>query len=572
VSLSFKVNLTSLNMIKPELLASIRQSSSNIEAFISNRDKAEFLQSSLDGLKEILGILQLIQLRGADMLVQEMIELASVIPAGTNEKYDKPLSVLSTGFFILPRYFEYSQQTEQCMPVLLLPFVNDIRIANNKAPLSDGQFFSVRVTAERPTPPKAEAIPPAAEFATFVRRMRQMYLVGLLGILLDKRVNSSFGLMQRAMTRLDRYTSNKPMGKLWWLMGIALEVMEKQKMSVTAPRKFLFTAVDRQLKQLQKKGAAILEQQAAEAILKELIYIIAVSGANLPSVKQVRQAFGVPPMPFTEAQLVQEMENLRGPEMGTVHSVAEVIREELRDSKNSLEVLSMGGADIIAGYKGVADSLQRVADILSVVGLLSASTNLREQIALFRKWEGQKHEADRQELLAAADVLLYVESTITALEKINLSPEKLAKVNALAKDDVIASGQVADAEKVVLEEAQAGLALIKRGIMSFQESNFDKNHIANLGKSLSAVRGAMIMLNMNRAAEIAGSCAKFVDNTLMKGEVNGAIQQILETFADAIISLEYYLDNYIQVGVKDESVLEIAAESVHVLGVPVEKH
>jgi hypothetical protein len=124
---------------------------------------------------------------------------------------------------------------------------------------------------------------------------------------------------------------------------------------------------------------------------------------------------------------------------------------------------------------------------------------------------------------------------------------------------------------MVLEEAQAGLALIKRGIMSFQESNFDKNHVANLGKSLNAVRGAMIMLNMNRAADIANACIKFVENSLMKGEVSGAIQQILETFADAVISLEYYLENYVQVGVKDDHILDIAEESVQALGVPLQK-
>ena len=558
-------------MIKPELLASIKQASSNIEAFISNRDKAEFLQSSMDGLKEILGIVQLIQLKGAEVLVQEMIELAGAVPAGANASYDKALSVLSTGFFILPRYFEYSQQTEQCMPVLLLTFINDIRIANNKPPLSDGQFFTVRVTAERPNLPKLEALPSAAEFASLVRRLRQMYQVGLLGILLDRKTGVSLGLMRRAMTRLDRYCSNKPMGKLWWLMAVALDVMEKQEMAITAPRKFLFSAVDRQLKQLQKKGAAVLDQQPNETVLKDLIYLIAISGATIPAVKEVRQAFGVPPMPFTETQLTQELDNLRGPEMGTVHSVAEVIREELRSSKNSLEALSLGGTDASEVYKGIADSLQKVADILSVVGLTAASSNLREQITLFRKWIEQKYEANQTELMAAADALLYVESTVSALERINLSPEKLAKVNALTKDDVISKGQIADAEKMVLEEAQAGLALIKRGIMSFQESNFDKNHVANLGKSLNAVRGAMIMLNMNRAAEIANACIKFVENTLLKGDVSGAIQQILETFADAVISLEYYLENYVQVGVKDDHILDIAEESVQALGVPLEK-
>lgn len=570
MSLSFKVNLSSLNMVKAELLASIKQAGSNIEAFISNRDKPEFLQNTIDGLKEILGITQVIQLRGAELLAQEMIGLASSIPAGANESYDKGLSALSTGFFILPRYFEYSQQTEQCMPVLLLSFINDIRIANNKAPLSDGHFFTVRVSANRPNPPKSEAMPSAAEFASILRRLRQMYHVGLLGVLLDRNVSSSLALMRRAMSRLDKYSSAKPMGKLSWLMFVALEAMEKQGIAATTPRKFMFSAVDRQLKQLQKKGAAVLDQQPNEQILKDLIYLISISGSNLAAVKEVRQAFGVPPMPFTESQLVQELDNLRGPEMGTVHSVAEVIREELRSSKNALEVISLGGADPVESYKSIADSLQKVADILSIVGLATASTNLREQIALFRKWSEQKHEADRQELLAAADVLLFVESTVSALEKINLSPDKLAKANSLARDEVIASSQLAEAEKVVLEEAQAGLTLIKRAIMSFQESNYDKNHIANLGKSLNAVRGAMIVLNMNRAASIANSCIQFVDNTLMKGDVSGAIQQILETFADAVISLEYYLENYVQVGVKDEGILDFAEESVKALGLTVE--
>jgi hypothetical protein len=80
----------------------------------------------------------------------------------------------------------------------------------------------------------------------------------------------------------------------------------------------------------------------------------------------------------------------------------------------------------------------------------------------------------------------------------------------------------------------------------------------------------MTMLNMKRAADIANACAKFVDNTLMKGDVSGAIQQILETFADVVVSLEYYLDNYIQVGVKDDSVLNVAADSVRALGIAVE--
>jgi hypothetical protein len=565
------VNLTSLNLIKGELFVAMQQSSSNIESFISNRDNAEFLQVSLEVLKQILGVMRMLQLRGADVLVAEMVEALSAIPIGADASHDKALSAISTGFFILPRYFEYSQQTEQCTPVLLLSFINDIRQARGKPLLLEGSFFAVHVSAQRPRNSRALPMPSTSEFASLVRRLRQMYQVGLLGVLQNRSVKPSLAMMGRAMARLDRYCSDTAMGKLWWLMAVTMQAMEAQGMVVTPPRKFVFSAVDRQLRQLHKNGVVFLEQQPNEELLRDLLYLIAISGAQLSSVKEVRLAFGIAAIPFTDAQLVQELDNLRGPEMGTIHSVVEVIREEIRTAKNSLEIISMGGTDAAESYQLLADSLQRVADILSVVGLATVSTSLREQIALFRQWITQNHVADKQELLKAADALLYVESTMSNLQKINLSPEMLAKANALAKDEVIARSQIADAEKVVLEEAQAGLALIKRSIMSFQESNYDRNHIANLGKSLNSVRGALIMMNMARAANISNSCIRFVDEVLLKGELSGAIQQILETFADAIISLEYYLENYIQVGVKDETVLDLAVESVQALGVPIEK-
>ncbi len=55
----------------------------------------------------------------------------------------------------------------------------------------------------------------------------------------------------------------------------------------------------------------------------------------------------------------------------------------------------------------------------------------------------------------------------------------------------------------------------------------------------------------------------------MKGEATGAIQQLMETFADAVMSLEYFLEAYIAVHKQDMAILEIAEESVKALGYPV---
>ena len=48
------------------------------------------------------------------------------------------------------------------------------------------------------------------------------------------------------------------------------------------------------------------------------------------------------------------------------------------------------------------------------------------------------------------------------------------------------------------------------------------------------------------------------------------MEQLLETFADAVISLEYFFDSYAEIGTADEGILDIAEESVNALGFPLE--
>lgn len=95
--------------------------------------------------------------------------------------------------------------------------------------------------------------------------------------------------------------------------------------------------------------------------------------------------------------------------------------------------------------------------------------------------------------MSVADTLLYVESTIAGLGKSNLSDEKLAQINALSRDDVMANNQIAEAEKLVIDEIESGLAMVKRALSAFAESNYDKAHIANISATLDTVRGGMFV-------------------------------------------------------------------------------
>ncbi|ARU26454.1 pilus assembly protein [Cellvibrio sp. PSBB006] len=564
MSNSETLNLASLKMVQDELVATIEQSAVGLEQFANDRNNGELLQNCIDGIKQIRGTLSLIQLKGVDLLAEELVEHITEITLGEETKTNRKLELLTSAFFILPRYLEYCTQTSRSMAMLLIPHINELRQAR-KAPLvPESHFYQYEPPTGVARP--ASAAPLNEDLMALVRRLRHMYQTGLLKVLQGVQVKPSLGMMCRAMDRLDAASGTAPFGNLWWVASAAFTAISDKDMQLTKGRKLLFSALDREIKRLQMEGKQSLARQPDKNLLKDLLYIVALSRATDDKVRAVATAYDIKPVRYTDAELAREMEFLKGPSANTLNSMAAVLSDELRSTKNILERAAQGGAELLSETPELVDTLKKVADILSVVGLVAPSTSLKQEIEKIAHWQKTKKPVSPDELLGVADTLLYVESTISGLGKVNLSDEKLAQINALSRDDAMAHSQIAEAERLVIEEAESGLAMVKRALSSFIESNYDKAHIHNIVGTLDSVRGGMFVLGLSRAAKVLAKCIEFIEVSLLRNEQMAAVQHMLETFADAIISLEYYLDSIKIDKNADTSVLEIAEESLEALG------
>jgi hypothetical protein len=568
VTQSANVNLSSLKLVHDELLAAIEQAAGKLEQFVADLNDNEVLQGCIEGLRQISGTLSLIQLRGADMLAREALALAKDIRSGDGDR-EKRLAALTDAFFVVPRYIEYVLRTRRVMPVLLIPTVNDLRQARGERPLEESFFFYI--TSQRGTPLTGrggkgnEAI---EDVAVLVRRCRHMYQAGLVSVLQGKLLKPSLGMMQHAVQRLSAVSGNRPLATLWWVAAAALEVMAAGRITINRSRKLLFGAIDREIKALQNQGSAGLDREAPEVLMKECVYLVAISGVSTEAARQIIDAFAVQPLEYVDQELNRQREVLLGPSATTVHSVAVVMREELNKIKNILERASQTGVEAIADYDELLAMLGRLVEILKVVGLLSPSNALKEQIATVENWRDSPARADVQSMLEVADVILYIESTLAGLEMSNLTDEALDKANSIARQEVIASSQLAEAEMIVLQEAESGLALVKRALNAFAQSNYDRGHIKNVAATLNSVRGGMAVLNLSRGSKVVAGCAAFVTDTLLHNTQPAALQHLLETFADAVIGLEHYLDAVKIDRKAGDSILAIAEESLEALGCP----
>lgn len=561
-------NPSSLKLVQNELVETIESAASRLEQFAGDPNNGELLQNCIDDIKQIRGTLSLLQLRGVDLLAGELVEHITDIPLGDDPATMKKLEQLTSSFFILPRYLEYCTQTGRSMAILLLPHINELRQARRAPPLPMSYYYPLSVDKARRPPIDQLALP--EDLRVLVRRLRHMYQVAMLNVLQGKQPKPSLGMMNRALQRLDKVSGNHPLGLLWWVAAAFFEALGSEKIALTNSRKILLGAIDREIKRLQFEGEPALDRAPTESLLKELVYLVVLSGLDTDDAKAIRRAFNAPELPYTEASLLREQEFLKGPSATTVSSMTAVLQDELRTTKNILERAAQGGIELLNDSPELVENLKKIADILSMVGLVSPSNSLKEEIKKIISWKNAETPAQADDLLAVADTLLYIESTIAGLAKMNLSDEKLAKLNALTRAEALASSQIHEAEFLVIEEAESGLGMIKRALNSYAESNYDVGHIKNVASTLITVRGAMQVLNLPRATKVVAACERFVSKALLGSNQVAAIEHMLETFADAVISLEYYLDAIKSDKDADTSVLQVAEESLQALGYPVD--
>ncbi len=563
------VNFQTLNLVRDELVATIEEAARHLEKFVTVQDDSESLQASVECISQIAGTLKLIEFRGAELLAQELLATATEIsPGNSGSKYERCLEVVSSTFFVLTRYMEYVQQTERRVPVLLIPQINELRKLRNEPSLPECHFLQVSMSGTPPLPEVEELKLEGKAFNSGVRRIRHMYQIGLLGLIKERQIKNSVAMMRRGLKRIRRMTGNdKPLSLLWWLSDMTLDVLVGQNMQIIETRKMLFGRIDRIIRQVEKTGVVALDATPPKGLVKELVYLIALSTAESNEVKLIRKTYGLDRFPYTDQDLAGERDLLNGPSAHTVSSLANVLKTELANTKKVLESASQSSVQKIDDVDSFIATLQKVAEILSIVGLVSASNTLKNELKRIEGWRGVE-EIEVKDMDEVANTLLYLESTVSSIESTKLSDEKLEMANKVAQREVIASGELAEAKRIVLSESEAGLSLTKRALSSFADSDFDTGHIRNIGKTLITVRGGMLMLKCHKAASILLRCAVFVEEVLMDQDPPPGIKEMLETFADSIISVEYYLNSVTSSFQMDESVLALAEESLEALGYP----
>ncbi|MDY6798229.1 MAG: chemotaxis protein [Pseudomonadota bacterium] len=566
VQSSLATKSQSFDLVKHEIEQTIKQAESSLERFQENRESGEDLQNCVDFLNQLRGIFILVELRGGTLLCQEAVSMANDVPVGANDDKNILLTTLNGALFILRRYVEYYQQQQQDHPELLLPVINDLREARNEKPYPESCFFDIDV---KQRPDFCSSLPVApfegneADYEVMARRMRLTLQVALLGVLRERSEVVSKKLLGRAARGFSRLCQGEPMGQMWCLISIVADAMLDRAMGFNKARKRMLMRIEKYAREVVYVGKVATAKDAPDSLIRDLIYVLYRSGSSNPEVTEVLSAYNLQPTDFPDSMLEAHARRLYGPGADVLKSLSEALQEELNQLKDKLDIIERGIEPDLTELASIADALERLANTLMMLDLQRLAGHARQEVEKLRRWEKENRLPVDRELYELADSVLGIEDAVMQMVTRGITSETDALAGARIRPEE--STYLREAMFVVADEARSALTLAKRAVTAFIESDYDKLHLANLPATLHSIWGGLQMVNDPDAAAVLARVAVSIQERLLDAR-EAPDNQVLEALADALTSLEYYIES---IGKREESnpdLLKLAASSLDDVG------
>lgn len=543
VQSSLATKSQSFDLVKSELEQTIKRAESSLERFQENRESGEDLQNCVDFINQLRGIFVLVELRGGTLLCQEAVSIANDVPVGANDDKNILLTTLNNALFILRRYVEYYHHQREDHPELLLPVINDLREARGEKPYPESCFFDVDLK-DRPENCTAIKIQPfegdESEYEIMARRMRLTLQVALLGILRDRNEVVSKKLLARAARGFARLSQGGSMAQMWCLVSIVADTMLDRAMGFTKARKRMLMRIERYAREVVYVGKVATAKEAPDSLIRDLVYLLYRSGSANPEVVEVLSVFGLTPAEYSDAMLEAHARRLYGPGADVLKSLTDALQGELNQLKDKLDIIERGIEPDLAEFASIAEALERLANTLLMLDLNKLADRARQEAAKLHRWDKEKQLPGDDELYQLADSVLSIENAVTQIATRGITSE----TDALAHgdDERDESVYLREALFVVADEARGALTLAKRAITAFIESDYEKLHLANLPITLRSIWGGLEMLGDPAAARVVERIAASIQDQLLDA-AEAPSAQVLEALADALTSLEYYIES-----------------------------
>jgi chemosensory pili system protein ChpA (sensor histidine kinase/response regulator) len=538
------ISSQTLHLVAKELAATLNDARASLEAYAERPDQRALLEKCADQLHSAHGVLRLVEVYGAALLAEEMEHVTRyLLSSGNDQKRQVDgLDALMRAMVQLPTYLERVLSGGRDLALVLLPLLNDLRSVRGSPLLSEGTLLLLNLKSDQNAAPQSLTQgEQSISVAQWARRLRPRFQIGLLGYIRGERTVQNLEILAKVTEKLEQVATTQPVFQLWWVVGAILEAVRANGLEGSATLKRLLGQADRQIKALYELGEARYCEDPPIDLLNNLLYYVARATTTGGRISAVRASFKLAELLPVDDTIEQERESLSAPSVKLMRTVAAAIKEDLSKVKDVLDIFVRRGGGQSAELLPQLELLKKISDTLGVLGLGELRQRVQDEIQALSQIIQDGKPPSEDSLVRVAGVLLSVEDSLDdQLVRLILPVQAMDSAADAHVDQDQEFRQVSEA---VLRECIVNLARIKEAVSTAVQkpSEFSAQGLDNVPQLLRGITAGLLMLGKGRAVALMDAIGKQV-RMLIEPGAPPADSIRLERVADAIVSIEYYME------------------------------
>ena len=531
----------SLDLVSRELTQTLEAARSQLEDYVDGRSGRETLMRCAELLHLSRGALKIVEVHGAALLAEEMEQVCRHLAAAESQpEVDKGVETLTRAMVQLPAYLDRLLSGGRDVALVLLPLLNDLREMRGRPLLSEGTLVLLNSPSAAIGTPDGHVRheePGSRKFQDVAQALRPAFQVALLGWIRDENATGNLVELARISRALEDSATADTVHQLWYILTGVLQGLADGDLEPTVTLKRLLGQADRQLKRLIDEGDAPFVNSPPVELINNLLYYVARSGGNGERLQAIRSEYALSEAVPAEAQLVEAREGLAGPSVKLMRTVAQAIKEDLGSVKDVLDIFVRTGMEDIDALKPQLEMLKKIGDTLGVLGLGKLRDDIQQQAKEINIIVASQRVSDQSVLEKMAATLLDVEDTLDReLVRAVVSTEPQAAV-----PDADAEVQYRHVTQSVMGECIVNLAKVKEAVTRLVSNPGDVHALDQVAPQLRGITAGLLMLSKTQAVRVVERIGRVIAGRLVSGQAP-LRPELMERLADAIVSVEYYME------------------------------
>lgn len=543
-----------LNWVKDELDVSIRHARQALETYVETPGDTESLATCGDHLHQIARVLQMVQVYGPSMLAEEMELVVRDMSEGNVRQEEDAAEALMLALIQLPDYLEKLQGGDTDVPLIILPLLNDLRAVRDAPLLSEAALFKPEIETESDNDLANENLP------ALIKQVRQKFHLGLLSWYRRRDTVHGWPLLRDVFTTIHKNAGTESVRHLFWVAEGLMHGLIENTIAPGIAVKQLFSRLDRKMKTIVDAGELALLDDPPASLLKNLLYYIARANSQNPVILEIKQAYNLDAVMPSEDQLNQGRLGLTGSNAELAESIKDAVSSELTRIKDILDLFMRDEKADMEMLGHLEAPTRKLADTLGMIGQGALRSRLNRQADKVKTLVEQGVLPEEFELMEMAGDILYVESSLSTLH--TFQPGAAETLDEGHLGNSLPEGEYQNLIRQTVREAKVEIARAKESIISFTEATDDTSVLGSVHQGFRRVEGALQMLNLRDAAELMSQTGGVIKNDLVDSNTPPSRRQ-LNSLADVVSSIEYYLETLVDGAGDRREILAIAQAALN---------